>query len=142
MRVHRIGVRNSQYPNLITESMLEKIIALIKVRRRRRIKMEFGSVIDIPYFKYLTNMIRSNPEYVQVFDIVQTEEQNNAEIVLAILKKQFEILLIDGKKCFDKVELITKGKCALGYIFICSSEFYWICHEKGVYSFRYWFYHN
>ncbi len=129
MPMHKIGIRNSLSPILITEDILKNVIVQIGTKHSKQIELEWSTVVDIPYFKYLINVFRSNPEYARIFKVVQKIEHNEIEVICSALRSQFEMLQMDDKSCFDKVKLKRVNKYIIYYVFICSSGFYQVCHE-------------
>lgn len=129
MPMHKIGFRNSLSPILITEDILKNVIVQIGTKHSKQIDMEWSTVVDIPYFKYLMNVFQSNPEYAQIFNVAQKIECNGIEAICSAIRSQFEMLQIDDEYCFDRVELKRVNKYIIFYVFICSSGFYQVCHE-------------
>lgn len=86
MPMHKIGIRNSLSPILITEDILKNVIVQIGTKHSKQIDMEWGTVVDIPYFKYLMNVFQSNPEYARIFNVAQKIERNGIDAICSAIR--------------------------------------------------------
>lgn len=127
MRSYKIDLKESRQPVLLTKSILYNLIQNIGKRRVYTSKIEVEALVEMPYIKYLLNVFRSNPEFFAAFHI-PSKIRLDAEVIYCLFMDQFQMLTIDGNKCFEQVKML-KQDAAIRYCFQCSVNFYQVCHN-------------
>lgn len=125
---YRIDIINDQLPVLLTKSILYKLICHINKSCSFLVKIEMESLLEVQYIKYLIRVFKSNDEYLTAFHILGNRSLNK-KTICNIFAKQFEMLTINGYKCFDKVKVESLNKGYLRFDFNCSQLFYYACHN-------------
>ena len=127
MQSYKIDMKESQLPVLLTKSILYNLIQRIGSQRRHASKIEAEALVEMPYIKYLLDVFRSNPEFFTVFQI-PVEVCLNPEVIYRLFSDQFQMLTMDGEKCFEQVKML-KQDSRIKYCFKCSIHFYRVCNS-------------
>ena len=127
MQSYKIDMKESQLPVLLTKSILYNLIHCIGSQRRHASKIEAEALVEMPYIKYLLDVFRSNPEFFTVFQI-PVEVCLNPEVIYCLFTDQFQMLTMDGEKCFEQVKML-KQDSRIKYCFKCSIHFYRVCNS-------------
>lgn len=127
MQRYKIGMKESQQPVLLTKSILYNLIHRIGNHRRHALKIEAEALVEMPYIKYLLDVFHSNPEFFTAFHI-QEEICLDAEVIYRLFADQFQMLTMDGGKCFEQVKML-KQDAGIWYCFQCSVNLYRVCHS-------------
>lgn len=127
MQSYKIDMKESQLPVLLTKSILYNLIQRIGSQRRHASKIEAEALLEIPYIKYLLDVFRSNPEFFTAFQI-PAAVCLNPEVIYRLFSDQFQMLTMDGEKCFEQVKML-KQDSRIKYCFKCSIHFYRVCNS-------------
>lgn len=125
MEKYKIDMKEYPFPVLITKSILYKLIQWIEKRRKIVLKVKGEALVETQYMKYLLTVFRSNQEFFMVFQI-PLGDLPEAEVIYHLLADQFQMLTIDGSKCFEQVK-VKKRYSGMRYDFKCSAKFYRVC---------------
>lgn len=107
MQSYKIEMKESQLPVLLTKSILYNLIHRIGNHRRLESRIEAEALLEIPYIKYLLDVFRSNPEFFTAFHI-PAEVCLNPEVIYRLFTDQFQMLTMDGEKCFEQVKMLKQ----------------------------------
>ena len=127
MQSYKIDMKESQLPVLLTKSILYNLIHCIGIHRRQASKIEVEALVEMPYIKYLLDVFRSNPEFFTAFQI-PVAVCLNPEVIYRLFTDQFQMLTMDGEKCFEQVKML-KQDSRIKYCFKCSIHFYRVCNS-------------
>ncbi len=127
MQSYKIDMKESQLPVLLTKSILYNLIQRIGSQHRYASKIDAEALVEMPYIKYLLDVFRSNPEFFTVFKI-PPEVCLDAEVIYRLFADQFQMLTMDGEKCFEQVKML-KQDSRIKYCFKCSIHFYRVCNS-------------
>lgn len=127
MQSYKIDMKESQLPVLLTKSILYNLIHCIGSHRRQASKIEVEALVEMPYIKYLLDVFRSNPEFFTAFQI-PVAVCLNPEVIYRLFTDQFQMLTMDGEKCFEQVKML-KQDSRIKYCFKCSIHFYRVCNS-------------
>ena len=127
MQSYKIDMKESQLPVLLTKSILYNLIHCIGSHRRQASKIEVEALVEMPYIKYLLDVFRSNPEFFTAFQI-PVAVCLNPEVIYRLFTDQFQMLTMDGDKCFEQVKML-KQDSRIKYCFKCSIHFYRVCNS-------------
>lgn len=127
MQSYKIDMKESQLPVLLTKSILYNLIHRIGNHRRHASMIEAEALVEMPYIKYLLDVFRSNPEFLTAFQI-PAEVCLNPEVIYCLFTDQFQMLTMDGDKCFEKVKMLEQDG-RIRYCFKSSIHFYRVCNS-------------
>lgn len=127
MQSYKIDMKESQQPVLVTKSILYNLIYRIGNHRRHALKIEVEALVEMPYIKYLLDVFHSNLEFFTAFQIPEGICLD-AEVIYRLFTDQFQMLTMDGVKCFEQVKML-KQDGRIKYCFKCSILFYRVCHS-------------
>lgn len=128
MTTYKIGIKECHFPILLTKSILYNVIKYTRKNRRKTIPIEITALVEIRYINYLLKIFYNNKEFSMAYQLPQTGHID-LENLCKIFKLQFNMLLIDGDKCFDSVRIKKINGIETKYLFKCSSEFFSACHN-------------
>ena len=129
MQSYKIEMKESALPVLLTKSILYNLIRCVGNHRRLESRIEAEALVEIPYIKYLLDVFRSNPEFFTAFHI-PAEVCLDAEVLYRLFTDQFQMLTMDGEKCFEQVKML-KQDSRIKYCFKCSIHFYRVCNSDS-----------
>lgn len=129
MEQYKIDMKEYPFPVLITKSILYKLIQWIEKHQKIVLKVKGEALVETQYMKYLLMVFRSNQEFFLTFQI-PSADLPEAEVIYRLFADQFQMLTIDGSRCFDQVK-VKKRYLGIRYDFKCSAEFYQVCQEHS-----------
>lgn len=129
---YKVSIKDYRKTLLLSKAILCRIIQYVNMSKQRLVRIDVQVLVEPDYIKYLLTIFRSNKEFASEYQFIYDEYLVNEEIIERVLLEQLEALSIDGKKCFESVNMIRKNCGFCQYCFMCSREFYVACHERKV----------
>ena len=114
MEQYKIDMKEYPFPVLITKSILYKLIQWIEKHQKIVLKVKGEALVETQYMKYQ----------------IPSADLPEAEVIYRLFADQFQMLTIDGSRCFDQVK-VKKRYLGIRYDFKCSAEFYQVCQEHS-----------
>lgn len=122
-----VNMGQYQYPILLKKSIIYNIIRYVKNGSRKEVRARVTTLIEVNYLKYLINILYSNVELASVFPVLGGAHIG-PDVLCRILQNQFEMLLINGCRCFLNVRYENSAYGVDGYYYLkCSSSFFKAC---------------